>query len=140
MTIMKPDILFANIGQIATVAGHSDTPKKGEKLKELSIIENGAIAIAEGVIIGVGTTDEIMAQITQMPELPPIEFPNMLATPGFVDSHTHLTFGGSRENDFAMKLQGKTYLEILQAGGGILNTLKSTRKATQNELCSNSFS
>lgn len=137
---MKPDILLTNIGQIATVAGHSAKPKKGEELGEVSIIENGAIAIADGVIVGVGTTDEILGQITQMPVLPPIEFPNMLATPGFIDSHTHLTFGGSRENDFAMKLQGKTYLEILEAGGGILNTLTSTRKATQGELCSNAFS
>ena len=132
VTIMKPDILLTNIGQVATVAGHSEKPKKEEELGEVSIIENGSIAIADGVIIGVGTTSEVLAQVTQMPELPPIEFPNMLATPGFIDSHTHLAFGGSRENDFAMKLQGKTYLEILEAGGGILNTLRSTRKATQS--------
>ena len=137
---MKPDILLTNIGQIATVAGYSEKPKKGEELGEVSIIQNGAIAIADGIIIGVGTTSEVLAQITQMPELPPIEFPNMLAIPGFIDSHTHLAFGGSRENDFAMKLQGKTYLEILEAGGGILNTLRSTRKSTQSELCSNAFS
>jgi imidazolonepropionase len=137
---MKPDLLLTNIGQVATVAGHSEKPKKGDELKEVSLIENGAIAIADGKIICVGTTDDVLAQITQMSELPPIEFPNMLATPGFIDSHTHLAFGGSRENDFAMKLQGKTYLEILEAGGGILNTLKSTRKATQGELCSNAFS
>jgi len=137
---MKPDILLTNIGQIATVAGHSDIPKKGEELGEVSIIKNGAIAIANGAIIDVGPTNEVLAQITRMPELPPIEFPNMLAIPGLIDSHTHLAFGGSRENDFAMKLQGKTYLEILEAGGGILNTLRSTRKATQSELCSNAFS
>jgi len=140
VTIMKPDILLTNIGQIASIAGHSEKPKKGEELGEVSIIENGAIAIAEGIIIGVGTTDDVLAQVTQEPELPPIEFPNMLATPGFIDSHTHLAFGGSRENDFAMKLQGKTYLEILDAGGGILNTLRTTRKASQDELCSNAFS
>ncbi len=137
---MKPDILLTNIGQIATVAGHSENPKTGNELGELSIIENGSIAIAEGIIIAVGTNAEVLSQITQMPELPSIEFPNMLATPGFIDSHTHLAFGGSREKDFAMKLEGKTYLEILEAGGGILNTLRSTRKATQGELCSNAFS
>jgi len=138
--MMKPDILLTNIGQIATVAGHSERPKKGEELREVSIIKNGAIAIANGLIIGVGPTSEILAQVTRMPELPPIKFPNMLAVPGFIDSHTHLAFGGSRENDFAMKLQGKTYLEILNAGGGILNTLRSTRKSTRGELCSNAFS
>ena len=133
-------MLLINIGQIATVAGHSETPKTGDDLGKVSIIEKGAIAIAEGTIIAIGTTDEVISQITVMPELPPIDFPNMLATPGFIDSHTHLAFGGSRENDFAMKLEGKTYLQILDAGGGILNTLRSTRKATQGELCSNAFS
>jgi len=137
---MKPDILLTGIGQIATVAGHSERPKRGAELKEVSIIENGSIAITEGKIVSVGTTDDVLSQITKMPELPSIEFPNMLAIPGFIDSHTHLAFGGSRENDFAMKLQGKTYLEILEAGGGILNTLRTTRKATQEELCSNAFS
>ncbi len=138
--MMKPDMLLTGIGQIAAVADHSDRPKVGEELQEVSLIENGAIAIAEGKIINVGTTNEVLSQITETPELPIIEFPNMLAIPGFIDSHTHLAFGGSRENDFAMKLQGKTYLEILAAGGGILNTLRTTRKATQGELCSNAFS
>jgi len=137
---MKPDMLLTGIGQIATVAEHSERPKVGEELQEVSIIENGAIAITEGTIVNVGTTDEVLSQISETPELPVIEFPNMLAIPGFIDSHTHLAFGGSRENDFAMKLQGKTYLEILEAGGGILNTLRTTRKATQGELCSNAFS
>ena len=125
---MKPDILLTNIGQIATLEGYSNHPKTGDELNELSIIENGAIAIKDDTIVAVGTTDEVMSQITEMPDIPPVEFPNMLATPGFIDSHTHLIFGGSRENDFAMKLEGKSYLEILEAGGGILNTLRSTRK------------
>jgi imidazolonepropionase len=137
---MKPDILLTNIGQVATLEGHSDSPKVGVDMRELSIIENGAIAIKEGIIIAVGTTAEVLAHITEMPDQPPLEFPNMLATPGFIDSHTHLTFGGSRENDFAMKLAGKTYMEILAAGGGILNTLRSTRAATPEQLTSNAFS
>jgi len=137
---MKPDILLTNIGQVATLQGHSDSPKIGADMKELSIIEGGAIAIKDGIITAVGTTAEVLAHITEMPALPPLEFPGMLATPGFIDSHTHLAFGGSRETDFAMKLAGKTYLEILDAGGGILNTLKSTRAASQEQLTSNAFS
>ncbi len=137
---MKPDILLTNIGQVATLQGYSDSPKTGAEMKELSIIEGGAIAIKDGIITAVGTTAEVLAHITEMPDLPPLEFPDMLATPGFIDSHTHLTFGGSRENDFAMKQSGKSYMEILAAGGGILNTLKSTRSATQEQLTSNAFS
>ncbi|MFW9960002.1 MAG: imidazolonepropionase [Candidatus Thorarchaeota archaeon] len=137
---MKPDILLMNIGQVATLQGHSNSPKIGEDMKELAIIEGGAIAIKEGIITSVGTTAEVLAHITEMPDLPPLEFPDMLATPGFIDSHTHLAFGGSRENDFAMKLSGKTYLEILAAGGGILSTLRSTRAATREQLTSSAFS
>jgi imidazolonepropionase len=109
-------------------------------MKELSIIESGAIAIKDGIIVAVGPTAEVLAGITEIPTLPPLEFPGMLATPGFVDSHTHLIFGGSREQDFAMKLAGKTYLEILGAGGGILNTLRSTRACSQEQLTKNGFS
>ncbi|MFW9861627.1 MAG: imidazolonepropionase [Candidatus Thorarchaeota archaeon] len=137
---MKPDFVLSHIAQLATLKGHSSTPKTGESLKDLSIIKDGAIAIQDGKIIAVGTTKEVMSSLSGEPKLPPIEFPNMLAIPGFVDSHTHLAFGGSRENDFAMKLAGKTYLEILEEGGGILNTLKATRAATQDELISNAFS
>jgi imidazolonepropionase len=137
---MKPDLLLTNIGQVATLAGHSKTPKTGEQLNEVSIIKNGAIAIKDGKILAVGPTKEILSQVTEKPTLPEIEFPGLLATPGFVDSHTHLTFGGSRENDFVMKLAGKSYLEILKAGGGILNTLRSTRAASPSELVRNAFS
>jgi imidazolonepropionase len=137
---MKPDLLLTKIGQIATLSGYSATPKIGEQMNEVSIIENGAIAIKDGIILAVGPTKEILSQMTEEPSLPTLEFPGMLATPGFIDSHTHLAFGGSRENDFAMKLAGKSYLEILEAGGGILNTLRSTREASSDDLVRNAFS
>jgi imidazolonepropionase len=137
---MKPDIVLSRIGQLATLAGHCDAPKTGDNMQELSIIEDGAVAIKDGRIVSVGPTNEVMSGLSEEPLLPPIEFPNMLAVPGFVDSHTHLVFGGSREDDFAMKLAGKRYIEILEAGGGILNTLGATRAATQDELGFNAFS
>ncbi|MFX1481980.1 MAG: imidazolonepropionase [Promethearchaeota archaeon] len=137
---MKPDVLLTNIGQIATLSGNNEKPKTGEQMSDLSIIEDGAIAIKDGKILAIGTTKEVLAQISEDPTLPIIEFPGMLAIPGLIDSHTHLAFGGSRENDFAMKLAGKSYLEILEAGGGILNTLRSTRTSSLEELVSNAFS
>ncbi|MHA1484423.1 MAG: imidazolonepropionase [Candidatus Thorarchaeota archaeon] len=136
---MKPDMLLTNIGQLATLAGNSDHPKTGEELGNLAIIENGAIAIKDGTILAVGTTKDVISQIDEDPILPAIEFPGMFAMPGLVDSHTHLIFGGSRENDFAMKLAGKTYIEILEAGGGILNTLRATRQASREDLCHSAF-
>ncbi len=136
---MKPDMLLTHIGQLATLAGNSDHPKTGDELGNLAIIENGAIAIKDGMILAVGTTKDIISQIDEEPVLPAIEFPGMFAMPGLVDSHTHLIFGGSRENDFAMKLAGKTYMEILEAGGGILNTLRATRQASREDLCHSAF-
>ncbi len=136
---MKPDLLLTNIGQLATLAGNSDHPKTGDELGDLAIIENGAIAIKDGTILAVGTTKDVISQIDEEPILPAIEFPGMFAMPGLVDSHTHLIFGGSRENDFAMKLAGKTYMEILEAGGGILNTLRATRQASREDLCHFAF-
>ena len=132
---MKPDLILTRIGQLATLAGYSESPKTGESMKELSIIQDGAVAIKDGIITAVGTTEEVLSQIVEKPGLPIIELPGLLAIPGFVDSHTHLVFGGSRENDFAMKVAGKSYIEILEAGGGILNTLRETRAASREELC-----
>jgi imidazolonepropionase len=137
---MKPDVLLTRIGQLATLEGHSECPKTAEALGNLSIVHDGAIAIKNGRIMAVGPTEEVLSQVTKQPDLPALEFPMMLAIPGFVDSHTHLVFGGSREHDFAMKLAGKSYMEILDAGGGILNTLRHTRSASKEELTRNAFS
>lgn len=137
---MKPDLLLTNIGQLATLSNTNGKAKTGEDMRELSIIKNGAIAIKGGVITAVGTTSDVLAELDDEPLFPQIDFPNMLALPGFIDSHTHLVFGGSRENDFAMKLAGKSYMEILEAGGGILNTLRATRDASKEELVRNGFS
>jgi imidazolonepropionase len=137
---MKVDLLLRDIDQIATLSEHSERPKTNDEMMELSIIQNAAIAIAEGVIVAVGPTSEIISRLEDIDNVPTLDFPGMLAIPGFVDSHTHLVFGGSRENDFAMKMQGKSYLEILEAGGGILNTLQKTRAATEDELIRSAFS
>ena len=137
---MRPDILLTHIGQLATLSGHSEAPKTGDEMNDLGLIIDGAIAIKDGQILVVGSTDEVLSQVSEQPELPELEFPGMLAMPGFVDSHTHLVFGGSREHDFAMKLAGKSYMEILDAGGGILNTLRHTRAASQEDLARNAFS
>ena len=131
---MKPDLLLTHISQLATLQGNSQTPKTGGNMRELSVIEDGAIAIKDGLIVAVGSTRDVLSQATEEPTLPALEFPDMLGLPGFVDSHTHLVFAGSRENDFTMKLSQKTYMEILKAGGGILNTMRATRAASRDQL------
>ena len=135
---MTLDLVLTNIKELATLEGASKKPKTGEDMKDLAIIEDGAVAIRDGIIAAVGTTREVLNEI-ESDSFSQIDLPNMLAVPGFVDSHTHLVFGGSRENDFAMKLAGKTYMEILEAGGGILNTLQATRQADLDTLKGNGF-
>ena len=76
---MKPDILLTNIGQVATLEGHSEKPKTGEEMNEVSVIEDGAIAIKDGKILAVGTTKEVISQVSEELSLPSIAFPGMLA-------------------------------------------------------------
>ncbi|MEM4735594.1 MAG: amidohydrolase family protein, partial [Candidatus Thorarchaeota archaeon] len=136
---MKPDLLITHIGQLATVAGNSNSPKTGESMKDIGIIEDAAVAIEDGRITAVGTTRDVLNQLTAEP-VSELTFAGRFAMPGFVDSHTHVVFAGSRENDFIMKLAGKTYMDILEAGGGILSTVRATRRATLEELRSSTFS
>ncbi|MHA2214200.1 MAG: imidazolonepropionase, partial [Candidatus Thorarchaeota archaeon] len=131
---MNPELLITNIGQLATLEGHSKSPKSGVEMMELSIVQDGALAIEDGRIAAVGKTRDVISKVDDEESIPTMQFPEQLVLPGFVDSHTHLVFGGSREQDFAMKLAGKSYMEILQAGGGILNTLRHTRAATRADL------
>lgn len=131
---MRPDLLLINIGQLATLKNQSGLPCTGEEMKELSVINDGAIAIKNGRIAAVGKTDEVLSEVQVDDSIPTMQFPKRLVIPGLIDSHTHLVFGGSREHDFAMKLAGKTYMEILEAGGGILNTLRHTRALSLNDL------
>jgi len=137
---MKPDLLVTHIGQLATLSGSSRSPKRGAEMMDIGLIHDAAVAIKDGKIAAVGKTSEVMSEVKTTPRLPEIQFPGRFAMPGFVDSHTHLIFAGSREADFAMKLAGKTYMEILKAGGGILSTLRATRAASLKELTSIAFS
>jgi imidazolonepropionase len=96
----------------------------------LGIIENGAIhADATGVITWIGHASEQPAS-----DLPPHDLGGRLVTPGLIDCHTHLVWGGSRADEFEMRLAGRSYTEIAQAGGGIVSTVKATRAASESEL------
>ncbi|NWF95335.1 MAG: imidazolonepropionase [Candidatus Thorarchaeota archaeon] len=137
---MRTDLLLTHIGQLATLEGGSKRPRVGDSMRELGIVRDAAVAVSGGRFQAVGTTEEVVASLDEDPVLPEMDCHGMFAMPGFVDSHTHLVFAGSRENDFAMKLAGKTYLEILKAGGGILNSVTETRKATAEQLMRIAFS
>ncbi|MFS1511052.1 imidazolonepropionase [Chengkuizengella sp. SCS-71B] len=128
--INNADLLLTNIGQLLTMDDGLNRAKRGEEMSKLPLIENGAIAITDGEISFIGTSDEAKSILaTEV-----INCEGKLVTPGLVDPHTHLVFGGSREHEISLKQQGVSYLDILKQGGGILSTVRETRKTSEESL------
>ncbi len=122
-------LLLTNIGMLATPQGNG--PKCGEEQGKIQILKDAWVLIEDGIIakVGTGAPDAELAKDAEV-----LDAEGRLVTPGLVDAHTHLIFGGWRQNELGMKLHGATYLEILAAGCGILSTVTSTRNATEEEL------
>lgn len=129
---MPIDLIIHNAGQLVTAAGHTHSPAKGTNLAEVGITVGGAVAVADGQIVAVGTSAEILAMAEEKTSL--IDAEGRVVTPGFVDPHTHLIYAGSREHEWALKQQGVPYLEILKQGGGILYSVEQTRRAGAERL------
>ena len=124
------DLLVYNSSKLITLAG-SGNYRTGKQMQDLAVIENGAIAVKDGKVLETGTTSDLQKKYSAKQE---INAQNKLVMPGFVDCHTHLVFGGSREYELGMKLAGDSYIEILKAGGGIHSTVEATRKASKEDL------
>lgn len=121
--------LIHNIGTLQTPLG--SFPHAGAAQGENRKYHNAAVLYEGGVIKAVyenGALPEVSAD-TQT-----IDAQGRLVTPGLIDAHTHLVFGGWRQNEIPLKLKGAGYLDILRAGGGILSTVRATRKASEEEL------
>jgi imidazolonepropionase len=99
---------------------------------DLGIIEDGAVAVENGKVAWVGKSDDIPQSAVRRPQA--IDATGCVVMPGFVDCHTHLVFGGYRDDEFEQRLQGRSYKEIAEAGGGILATVRKTRLAPESEL------
>ena len=137
MPDITPDLVIINANELVTLDSKYGTPRTGSAMSNLAIIKNGAIAVQKENIIFVGETDELLIKydLKEIPHV--INAEGKLVTPGFIDPHTHIIFDGTRENELEMKLSGKSYLEILEAGGGILKTVRATRKASLEKLIQN---
>lgn len=104
-------------------------------MSELGLIEDGSVWLEDGKIAAVGTTAELEQQFgDRSAEAEIIDAKGQLVTPGLVDPHTHVAYGGSREGEFEKRLQGTSYMDIMNAGGGIHATMRMTREATEEEL------
>ncbi|WP_068675463.1 imidazolonepropionase [Oceanobacillus sp. Castelsardo] len=132
---MSKNMLISNANQVVTMAGHSVNPAKKEAMSHLNVIENGSIWIENGRIVEVGPDDVIREKYKiQISSAEQVDATNKTVTPGLVDPHTHIVHAGTRENEYAMRLQGKTYMEIMEAGGGIHATTRATQEASFDEL------
>ncbi len=106
----------------------------GVAMSELGIIEDGLVAIENDKIVAVGKTSELKPKLKLIPHTKVIDAENQVVMPGFVDCHTHLVYGGSREDEFEMRASGVSYQEIAAKGGGIRSTVKATRLASREVL------
>ncbi len=128
---MTDSLAIVNIGQLVTLAGPA-RPRVGQELRELGIIPNAALLIEDGRIKAAGPYDEIKSKIP--PHAVIVDAQGGCVTPGLVDAHTHMVFAGNRAAEFEQRIAGATYQEIAAAGGGIANTVRLTRAATEEEL------
>lgn len=126
----RVDLLLYNAEQLCVVPGE-DGPQRGAALGYLGIIPDGALAVEDGRIVAIGTSDEIRAAYSAGTVL---DAAGRCVVPGFVDPHTHLPWRGDRAGEFEQRLSGASYMEIMAAGGGIMSTVRATRKASVEEL------
>jgi imidazolonepropionase len=127
-------LLLRNIAQIVTLAG-GPIPRTGASMSELGIVENGAILIRGDRIVWVGPTKDLPVRE------PGIRYQtldgmglDLVALPGFIDSHTHPIFGGTRVEEYDLRIRGKSYEEIAAEGGGIAASVQQLRSATVNQI------
>jgi imidazolonepropionase len=121
-------MLIHSASQLLTLAGG---PQRGSDLGRLSILQDGAVLIRGETIEAVGRSSDLRAAY---PDEPALDAQGCAVLPGFVDPHTHLVWAGDRAAEFEMRLEGKTYLEIMAAGGGIVSTVRATREASTADL------
>ncbi len=121
------DLIVANIAELVTCE-----PALGEG--PLGVIQDGALAAGQGRIVWVGPAARLHREVVTCATAREIDGGGRVGLPGFVDSHTHLIFAGSREAEYALRARGASYQEIAAAGGGIISTVKATRAASVEDL------
>jgi imidazolonepropionase len=129
--MVMTDILIINIKGLAQVRASTRGFLAGNAMAELPIISNAYLSIDKGIIQDYGAMEDLPKQITALQS---IDAKDRFVLPSFVDSHTHLVFAASREEEFVMKIKGATYEEIAAKGGGILNSARKIRATSEEDL------
>jgi imidazolonepropionase len=128
------DLLIRNAGLLVPVADGPDGPLPGTAMDRISSIEDGAVAVRDGVIAAVGPTSEVLPQVHLRAGGVDLDASSHTVLPAFVDPHTHTLFAGSREWEFEERLRGRSYMEIAKAGGGIRSTVRTFRETSDEEI------
>lgn len=124
-------MIIKNANELVTCSSFSG--KAGKEMQELNVIENGAVVVEDGKIVAVGKNEEILSKYDES-KYEVIDAAGKAVLPGFIDSHTHFVFGGFRADEFSWRLRGDSYMDIMNRGGGIVSSVKSTREASFEEL------
>ena len=128
---MKDTLVVINCSQLVTLKGPR-RPRVGAEMRELAIVEGGAMLVRDGLIERVGRREEVEPLIDADCEV--FDAGGRVVTPGFVDAHAHPVFAGDRADEFEKRAAGVSYQEIAAAGGGIRSTVRRTRAAEEEEL------
>lgn len=124
------NLIIKNASQVVTCSGFAG--KRGREMNDLHVIEGGTVVVTDGRISHVLRAGEPLP--VDEAGYTVIDATGKALLPGFVDPHTHFVFGGYREEEFSWRMRGDSYMEIMNRGGGIVNTTKATREASEDEL------
>ncbi len=130
--MISADLVVENCRQLVTCSG--PMPKRGAALSDVGLLEKAWVASSRGRVVFVGGEKAFRAQVGPKKGAARLDASGLVGLPGFVDSHTHLPFAGSRVEEFRLRLGGATYQELAAKGMGIQTTVGATRKATRAEL------
>ena len=132
--------IIKNTKQLVTLFNRKNIgPRSGKAMSELGIVRNGYIAFANDRVVSVGELKKLNKSVTITDRTRVYDAGGRLVTPGLIDCHSHPVFAGNRANEFEMRLKGKTYMEIAEAGGGIKATVKAIRRSSEKTLFNNGY-
>jgi imidazolonepropionase len=128
----KATLIITNIGQLITMQGPA--PRLGDEMKNVGLVEDGAVAIAGEEILAAGKAEDVERDVELSEGCQAIDARGSVVTPGLIDPHTHPVFSKTREAEFEMRILGKSYQEIAAAGGGIRASVRDLRETSVADL------
>jgi imidazolonepropionase len=135
MTRPLCDLVVENAAEVLTMERSGLTgPRRGADLREIGALPGGSVAVRGETIAWIGPSSALDRSVELAPDVRRVDASGCTVTPGFIDSHTHLIFGGSRHDEFEQRIAGASYLEIAASGGGIRSSVRHTRAASEDEL------